>query len=1109
MMRTDYQGTRLSKDYAFLLAYIALLTYGTWFPIGRWTWEIGGIDAFLQMAVSQRAPLSDLVINVLVYVPVGALLTTAIRAKPLFGAISSAFVGLALSAVLEFGQTYLPGRVTSLLDIILNTTGALVGALLVSYVVQSQFTANVYARVVSELRHKGSGRLGLLAVALWIGSQWAPFVPSLDVGQIRYGLSPFAELSAGAPPFFMLRILEYTLMLSGLSAITIRLFQDRELTSKLFAGGIFFVLAVKVLILTRQLSPEALIGAFIATVVTLRLKSMESTALQVTALLSLASFQVLDTWLPDAYSTVLRPMNWVLFRGQMNSINGIVDLLASIWIYAAYAYLSYPRRKRSAEGLAARVIALATWSFVLEWGQSQVPGRFADVTDVVVGLSTYILCYSYPWRHQDARRRSPEAPDQNRPWRKASLACVTGVVIMFVGGRLAPEVEEDKYALPALTDLPNAVLPDFRYQHPRFEAPASLEWSRLQIENPDYVKRVRRAAERGRLYNRILLARVSSELAIPVDLFEELIGLEFNWRGHQQTVPIALAYDWLYDRFDENQRSRMLAKVEAACDYQIEVITQRLKLSPYNVYLYNQPLQALMMAAIAQHGDSSSGRCMRFAYDYWNKRVLPVWEQVMGSNGGWHEGGEYLGIGVGSAVHRLPAMWRFATGEDAFANLPGLRGFVDFAVHRKQPDGSDIRVGDGAFHRNPIPDLAALAAELQHPAAYTLANPKAGPRPLGYPWGTWSDESLRDPQAAEKLPRARWFDGVGLLLARSGWSENATHVSFKAGNNYWSHMHLDQGAFTIFKEQPLAIDSGVYFNYGGEHHLNYMYQSIAHNVLTITDPEENSVLPGKRRKAKDGSTVIKPDRQIANDGGQRRVGSGWGLPAPLDLKDWKRQAETYQTVGERLTSVEADAPIVWVNADLTPAYTNEQSGSGDFWARSHRTEKYLRSFVYLSNLDVILVHDRVSLSASRLRTNWLLHSSDKPSVADDSFEVSTQKSKLRGKVLLPQAPRMNIVGGSGFEYYVGGKNYDEGGNVATALLRKGRSGIVPGAWRLELQDAAGGREQEFLVALQPESMTQPSKTLDLKVTDEVDHLVVEVNDMTIRLPKGMGQIEVL
>ena len=71
----------------------------------------------------------------------------------------------------------------------------------------------------------------------------------------------------------------------------------------------------------------------------------------------------------------------------------------------------------------------------------------------------------------------------------------------------------------------------------------------------------------------------------------------------------------------------------------------------------------------------------------------------MGQSGGWHEGGEYVGLGIGQAIYQLPNMWLRATGEDAFESISGIRGFLDFLVYRTRPDGTDVTGSGSVFER--------------------------------------------------------------------------------------------------------------------------------------------------------------------------------------------------------------------------------------------------------------------------------------------------------------------------------------------------------------------------------------------------------------------------
>ena len=577
--------------------------------------------------------------------------------------------------------------------------------------------------------------------------------------------------------------------------------------------------------------------------------------------------------------------------------------------------------------------------------------------------------------------------------------------------------------------------------------------------------------------------------SIDLNLFHRrLLELKFAERGHEQVKPLALAYDWLYQRWSPSQRAELASKLADGCDYLIDVI-RRDRLSPYNVILYNAPLQALMACGIAIYGEEPRGEAsMRFTYDLWKNRVLPAWRQVMGRNGGWHEGGEYVGIGIGQAIYELPAMWRKATGEDLFAVEPEIRGFLDFLVYRTRPDGTQARWGDGAFFNKIGPDTIPLALEFRHAAAYSLRPPAKEIEPSGWPWGPLTDSALVDPLAAARLPLTRYFEGIGLVVARSGWTADSTYVTFKAGDNYWSHMHLDQGAFTIYKGGELAIDSGLYGpSYGSDHHMNYAYQTVAHNTITVTDPDDTVPAPGKEKP-----------RPIANDGGQRRVGSGWGVEAaPLDRAEWEIKRKIYHTATmERV--FENDGLTVAV-ADVTPAYTNEWSGQGSFSHRTRRVERFWRVFGYDQADEAIIVFDQVIATKDSFRKRWLLHTIEEPRIDAQGFSVSVSPQnrpghaggRLEGKVLLPKDAQIFTIGGRGFEFFVDNKNYDDDGALRDAMKKLGPNNGEPGAWRIEVSPPRDEPADNFLVVLLP-SAAQRRPTHQVRLLEAGNRVGCEI-----------------
>ena len=220
--------------------------------------------------------------------------------------------------------------------------------------------------------------------------------------------------------------------------------------------------------------------------------------------------------------------------------------------------------------------------------------------------------------------------------------------------------------------------------------------------------------------------------------------------------PLALAYDWLYDRWSEPQRAVLRDKVLEACNHLIEVIRVE-RHSPYNVILYNAPFQALVACSIALYRDDERGEpVMRFTYDLWKNRVLPVWRQVMG------------------AQRRLARRRRVRRHRHRAGDLPrpgdvalrDRRGHVrDRAGHSRLPRFPrstgrcpTARTSAGATRRLLRPHRPRRGRARDRVSAiapaYSLRPPPREPAPTSWPWGPLTDPSLVDPDAF-KLAAAR------------------------------------------------------------------------------------------------------------------------------------------------------------------------------------------------------------------------------------------------------------------------------------------------------------------------------------------------------------------
>ena len=1084
--RTPVDQRHASRSVGVLaFLYIALIVYGSLYPFSDWRMPETGVFDFVSAGLPRYLTRTDILTNVLAYMPLGLVLTLYLRryVGPKTTLVVTVMSGTLLSFTMEGLQTYLPRRVSSNIDLFTNIGGTLIGALLSGLVDERTLSGRKLNAWRFALFQRGRlADLGLVILAMWALSQLSPLAPSLDIGKLRHGLAPLWNTLHNLALFKPYDASTYVLYITGLGLLARTLAKPGARILALFLAFISLVLLLKIAIISRQLSLEALAGLMAAAIFLPALFTLRTRAAAIGgSLLIFVGFVIAELApVADAPAWKTQAFNWIPLRDQMVNIIGLADILSDAWPFLAIAYfarLTVPASNRFIVAIAAGA-ALALAVFGLEWHQQSIPGRNADITDVLIPIFGWVLPWFIHTRSSTAEPQTlPPSPMTFFLPRRSKLIGALAATILAVttlGGwivlKTAPQRPTDESTLPRLPEpqaLPPVSLARFHYTHPRLPAPSGADIAAIATNNPEFFTSKLSLANSGNLEAAILMARVQPGSQDLRALHKRLMALQYQWRGHEQAKPIALAYDWLYSQWSESERAQLRGKLAQGCEYLIERIRKE-RLSPYNVYLYNSPFQALMAATLAIYGDDPRAEgYMRFTYDLWKNRVLPVWRQVMGKQGGWHEGGEYIGIGIGQAIYQIPAMWRLATGEDVFASEPGIRGFLDFAVYRTRPDGTHMRWGDAAFFDKEIPDLPALALEYRHAAAYTLQPPSKNLVPTSWPWGPLSDFSLYDDNALARLPLAKSFDGIGMLIARSNWRPDATYVTFKAGDNYWSHSHLDQGAFTIYKGGELAIDSGLYGpKYGSDHHMNYTYQTIAHNTITVTDPNDSVPAPGKKEA-----------RTFANDGGQRRIGSGWGvLPAPLDLSEWMQQRDIYHTASFKKLLLE-DGLNVAV-ASITPAYTNRDSGSGTFSGRTRRVEQFWRTFAYDQVDDVIVIFDQVKASKSAFRKRWLLHTLERPQVTPGGFIVTLPNSgsparqggQLQAYVLLPKDANIHTVGGKGFEFFIDGMNYDNSGEIAAAAQRM--KGAEVGAWRVEVSPGREAAEDVFLTVLLPSALGQ-------------------------------------
>ena len=176
MKATRYRGS--IAVWAALLAYASLYPF---YPVRLPSPDV--VEAFF--AAPRYVARSDIAFNVIAYVPLGTLACLYFRARgdrhPI---LEAAAFGAAFSLIMEVSQLFVPRRVATLLDLLANFGGALVGALLFTDLLYSMVT-----RRLGELREAvvipgAWGDAGLVLLMLWLLAQLNPALPFFGAGDI-------------------------------------------------------------------------------------------------------------------------------------------------------------------------------------------------------------------------------------------------------------------------------------------------------------------------------------------------------------------------------------------------------------------------------------------------------------------------------------------------------------------------------------------------------------------------------------------------------------------------------------------------------------------------------------------------------------------------------------------------------------------------------------------------------------------------------------------------------------------------------------------------------------------------------------------------------------
>ncbi len=336
-------------------AYLLVIVYASLSPFTGWATPGVPPLAFLDEPWPRRWQRFDLFINGAAYLPLGLLLTLATMRwmRPAFAVLLATLAGAALSFALETAQMYLPGRVASSVDLMLNAAGTLLGTLLAVRTGRMPFWTSV-----RDLRRRWClpGRVaepGLALVALWFLTQLDPSLPLMSLRALPAtvpipgtGFIPPREFSVGSALAVAVNTLAVGLFVMALMrrrwhALVAMLSLLAMAVLIKFGAGLAMLKAEAVFI---WLSDEVLVGigaGVVLAAVMVALPRMAVAGVGIFVLCcSFVSIHLYEN--PLQPLEALWPFRWNY--GQLLNYTGLARTVAELWPLAAAAYLFRLRR---------------------------------------------------------------------------------------------------------------------------------------------------------------------------------------------------------------------------------------------------------------------------------------------------------------------------------------------------------------------------------------------------------------------------------------------------------------------------------------------------------------------------------------------------------------------------------------------------------------------------------------------------------------------------------------------------------------------------------------------------------------------------------------------
>jgi hypothetical protein len=301
-----------------------------------------------------------------------------------------------------------------------------------------------------------------------------------------------------------------------------------------------------------------------------------------------------------------------------------------------------------------------------------------------------------------------------------------------------------------------------------------------------------------------------------------------------------LAYDWLYahPKFTQEIKAEVRAQVAPLACAGLQASDDHV----FHNYIWMSAGGTWLWALATAGEDEQSNRIFTQIHQRFNSGLYPAWRYL--------DGLPSEPMGYWALYVFTPGLWSVLAAQSAFDT-----GLVE-AIQTEQGNWLN-RHFENLVHST-LPDLRYVPwGDLQSGPNGGVTHEMAGvidaaTWALGLPQGAWFSRWLQTKRGLERFhgetavyymlysqhletkpqrPPLSFLAGnwqSGHFLARSGWEDGATAVSFRCTDHFGDHNHYDQGSFMIYRNGLLAVDPPVYRRIRGP-----QQQTEHHNTLLL------------------------------------------------------------------------------------------------------------------------------------------------------------------------------------------------------------------------------------------------------------------------------------